>query len=170
MAKCHRPGAGSRRFPSISTASLRRRLIAAVSCGCTAPLHPRKHRAQPPKPMRNLGSDRLSELLKIDISDPDSDPGTSSDDDDSESETRRKIEAFEELQGAVKGLQRECGERRRAAAAAVRRLAKGDAEARKTLAMLGAIPPLIGMIESDDLEAQISALYALLNLGIGNDM
>ncbi|ONK69065.1 uncharacterized protein A4U43_C05F18920 [Asparagus officinalis] len=36
--------------------------------------------------------------------------------------------------------------------------------------MLEAIPPLIGMIDSEDAESQISALYALLNLVIGNDL
>ncbi|KAG1347895.1 putative U-box domain-containing protein 13 [Cocos nucifera] len=36
--------------------------------------------------------------------------------------------------------------------------------------MLGAIPPLVGMLDSPDIDFQISALYALLILGIGNDL
>ncbi|KVH95102.1 U-box domain-containing protein 6-like [Cynara cardunculus var. scolymus] len=52
----------------------------------------------------------------------------------------------------------------------VRELAKDDSEARTNLALLGAIPPLVAMLDSDHLDSQISALYALLNLGIGNDL
>ena len=53
----------------------------------------------------------------------------------------------------------------------MRLLAKEDPEARVTLAMLGAIPPLVSMIddESRTADAQIASLYAMLNLGIGND-
>ncbi|XP_076927136.1 U-box domain-containing protein 45-like [Bidens hawaiensis] len=51
----------------------------------------------------------------------------------------------------------------------VRELAKVDSEARTKLALLGAIQPLVAMLEYEDLESQISALYALLNIGIGND-
>ncbi|BAT96980.1 hypothetical protein VIGAN_09031500 [Vigna angularis var. angularis] len=58
---------------------------------------------------------------------------------------------------------------RRIAAERVRSLAKEDAEARANLAMLGAIPPLVGMLDSEDAHSQIASLYALLNLGIGND-
>ncbi|EHA8587827.1 hypothetical protein COCNU_scaffold003335G000010 [Cocos nucifera] len=36
--------------------------------------------------------------------------------------------------------------------------------------MLGAIPPLVGMLDSSDIDLQISALYALLILGIINDL
>ncbi|KAI3728080.1 hypothetical protein L6452_16708 [Arctium lappa] len=52
----------------------------------------------------------------------------------------------------------------------VRELAKDDSEARRNLALVGAIPPLVAMLDSDDLDSQISALYALLNIGIGNDL
>ncbi|KAI3713633.1 hypothetical protein L1987_72216 [Smallanthus sonchifolius] len=52
----------------------------------------------------------------------------------------------------------------------VRELAKGDSEARTNFGLLGAIPPLVAMLDSGDLDSQISALYALLNLGIGNDL
>ncbi|PWA88508.1 Armadillo [Artemisia annua] len=51
----------------------------------------------------------------------------------------------------------------------VRELAKEDSEARTSFASLGAISPLVVMLDSKDLDSQISALYALLNLGIGND-
>ncbi|KAK3434054.1 hypothetical protein EUGRSUZ_D01477 [Eucalyptus grandis] len=40
----------------------------------------------------------------------------------------------------------------------VRLLAKEDSEARTTLAMLGAIPPLVGMLDSSDLDSQIASL------------
>ncbi|KAG1334976.1 hypothetical protein COCNU_03G010950 [Cocos nucifera] len=36
--------------------------------------------------------------------------------------------------------------------------------------MLSTIPPLVGMLNSLDIDFQISALYALLILGIGNDL
>jgi hypothetical protein len=49
-------------------------------------------------------------------------------------------------------------------------LCKEDGKARVTLSMLGAIPPLVGMLDLEDFECQIDALYALLNLGIGNDV
>ncbi|ONK63661.1 uncharacterized protein A4U43_C07F17580 [Asparagus officinalis] len=52
----------------------------------------------------------------------------------------------------------------------VRRLAKDNAEARETLAMLEAIPPHARKIDSDDTTLKIESLYALLNLGIRNDI
>ncbi|KAJ3677217.1 hypothetical protein LUZ60_002941 [Juncus effusus] len=89
-----------------------------------------------------------------------------------EEETRRKVEVFEEFQRVASELQSNGNaDRRSEAAAEIRRLAKGDVEARETLAMLGVIPPLIAMLDPEsDLESQISALYAILNLGVGNDM
>lgn len=95
-------------------------------------------------------------------------------------ETKMKEEALDALKRVVGELQaaaaREVddgGECRKkvAAASEVRLLAKEDPEARVTLAMLGAIPPLVSMIddESRDADARIASLYALLNLGIGND-
>ncbi|CAA6670970.1 unnamed protein product [Spirodela intermedia] len=92
-----------------------------------------------------------------------------------EAETRRKMEALEVLQGVVKRLQprddveNEQDLRKMEAAKDVRRLAKEDTEARETLAMLGAIPPLVGMLDSADVNIQEASLYALLNLGVGND-
>ncbi|KAL9442892.1 hypothetical protein AB3S75_016287 [Citrus x aurantiifolia] len=86
------------------------------------------------------------------------------------SEIKKKEEALEELKIVVKDLQSENEEQRREAASKVRSLAKENSETRVTLAMLGAIPPLAGMLDFQLVDSQISALYALLNLGIGNDL
>nr|GFD09393.1 hypothetical protein [Tanacetum cinerariifolium] len=48
-------------------------------------------------------------------------------------------------------------------------LKEEDSEARTSFALLGAIAPLVAMLDSKDLDSQIAALYALLNLGIGID-
>lgn len=103
-----------------------------------------------------MKSEKLSDLLNIA-------------DSEIEGDTRKKEEALHELKRSVKELQVEDLTRRRMAAAKVRMLAKEDVEVRGTLAMLGAIPPLVGMLDLDDVHSQISSLYALLNLGIGND-
>lgn len=100
-------------------------------------------------------------------------------------ETKKKEEALEVLKRVVRELQSAAAargdeeggdndggdcQRKLAAATEVRLLAKEDSEARVTLAMLGAIPPLVSMIDDSRIvEAQIASLYALLNLGIGND-
>ena len=92
-----------------------------------------------------------------------------------ETETRSKTEEFEELQNVVRKLQSYGVEKcdrdffRKEAAAELRKLAKNDETARETLAMLGAIPPLVEMLDSDEIDVQIASLYALLNLGIRND-
>ncbi|XP_052724127.1 U-box domain-containing protein 4 [Vigna angularis] len=86
-----------------------------------------------------------------------------------DAEVERKEEALAELKRVVKELREEDFSMRRIAAERVRSLAKEDAEARANLAMLGAIPPLVGMLDSEDAHSQIASLYALLNLGIGND-
>lgn len=96
--------------------------------------------------------------------------------------TKKKEETLEVLKRVVRDLQAEstaegeCGddggywEKKIAAASEVRLLAKDDTEARVTLGMLGAIPPLVSMIDDSPVgDAQIASLYALLNLGIGND-
>lgn len=83
--------------------------------------------------------------------------------------TKKKEETLEILKRVAKDLQAE-GEKKVMAASEVRLLAKDDAEARVTLAMLGAIPPLVSMIDdSQNEDALIAYLYALLNLAIGND-
>ncbi|KAJ4707795.1 U-box domain-containing protein [Melia azedarach] len=89
---------------------------------------------------------------------------------EAESEIKKKEEALTELKNVVKDLQAENEEGRREAARKVRFLAKENPETRVTLAMLGSIPPLAGMLDFEDVDSQISALYALLNLGIGNDL
>ncbi|KAJ6406152.1 hypothetical protein OIU84_009804 [Salix udensis] len=89
---------------------------------------------------------------------------------ESESETRKKVEVLEGMKRVVRELQVDEGVKRREAACNVRLLCKDDAKARVTLSMVGAIPPLVGMLDLEDFECQIDALYALLNLGIGNDV
>lgn len=85
--------------------------------------------------------------------------------------TKKKVEALDELKRVAKELQVEDDSaKRKEAASRVRLLAKEDVEARATLAMLGVIPPLVALLDSADVVAQIASLYALLNLGIGNDV
>ncbi|ESQ53992.1 hypothetical protein EUTSA_v10024943mg [Eutrema salsugineum] len=97
-------------------------------------------------------------------------------------ETKKKEEALEVLKRVVRELQASAAaargfdddggdcQKKLTAASEVRLLAKEDSEARVTLAMLGAIPPLVSMIDDSRIaDAQIASLYALLNLGIGND-
>uniref|UniRef100_A0A5B7AQJ2 Putative U-box domain-containing protein 7-like n=1 Tax=Davidia involucrata TaxID=16924 RepID=A0A5B7AQJ2_DAVIN len=193
MAKCHRnvvgsmvlnrPGSGhSRLWMAFSGASFRRKIIDTMSCGGS------RHRqddfavkplAEKPKsPNENqrtecrsgsrsetkkrVGrSEKLSELLRLSES---SEPGL---DGETEEEVKKKVEALEELKRVVKRLQ--CDDDVLQGAIDVRRLTKDDSEARTTLALLGAIPPLIALLDLDDLDSQIASLYALLNLGIGND-
>lgn len=90
---------------------------------------------------------------------------------------KRKEDRLQELREAVKMVQIVKTEERENGTKRVRRMAKEDPEARPTLTMLGAIPPLIPMIDDghcdsdgDVGESQVEALYALLNLGIGNDL
>ncbi|KAI3692096.1 hypothetical protein L6452_31905 [Arctium lappa] len=113
------------------------------------------------KNCKNKKSEKLAELLRMSES-------WSSEEEEVE-DVKKKVEVLEELKRVVKMLQ--CGGDAEVLGGAkeVRRLAKEDLDARTTLALLGAIPPLIAMLDSDDLDSQIAALYALLNLGIGND-
>lgn len=109
----------------------------------------------------NSKSEKLSDLLNLaDWSENEADAVA----------TKRKMEALDGLKRVVRELQVEDEVMRREAASSVRSLTKEDLEARGTLAMLGAIPPLVGMLDAEDFDTQIAALYALLNLGIGNDM
>ncbi|OAY27471.1 U-box domain-containing protein 12 [Manihot esculenta] len=105
---------------------------------------------------RNRKSEKLSDLLCIAEA-------------ETEIETKKKVEALEELKRVVKELQVESETKRKEAACCVRLLSKEDSVVRVTLAMLGAIPPLVGMLDVEEVESQIASLYALLNLGIGND-
>ncbi|XP_071740794.1 U-box domain-containing protein 45-like [Rutidosis leptorrhynchoides] len=108
--------------------------------------------------VKNKKSDKLSELLRM-----------SELYEEEEEAVKKKVENLEELKAVVKRLQ--CGGNDDVLGGAkdVRKLAKEDSDVRTMLALLGAIPPLVGMLDSEDLDSQIAALYALLNLGIGND-
>ncbi|CDP18784.1 unnamed protein product [Coffea canephora] len=174
------PG-GGRQF-KIWSASFRRIILDTVRCG-TRQHHKHdntgKLTIQEPKPEPGIdltayptntppsGSDKLSDLLKL--SEKENEP------DEEEAEAvKRKVEALEELKTVVKNLQSSSSDvRALEAAKEVRRLAKGDSQARTTLALLGAIPPLVALLDAPplppDVCPKIPALYALLNLGIGND-
>lgn len=84
-----------------------------------------------------------------------------------EDEVKKKTKVLDEFKIVVKGLQ--CDDVLWGAKE-IRRLTKEDPHARTTLALLGSIPTLVGMLDckENDVEFQISALYALLNLGIAN--
>lgn len=117
------------------------------------------------------GSDKLSDLLRL------SEFSEKENEEDEEEEVRKKVEALEALKKAVKKLQGNSSSSQNGndlinvieGAKEIRKLTKDDSEARTTLALLGAIPPLVALLDSPDLSSQIAALYALLNLGIGND-
>ncbi|XP_012451835.1 U-box domain-containing protein 45 [Gossypium raimondii] len=175
---------------SFSAASFRRKILDAMSCGSSS-----RHRQQlmqemiydavrppPPPPtstttirsvlkqsnepiktkrpvknsINNGKPDKLADLLNLEEA-------------ESDAETTKKVQALEGLKRLVKELQMEKEENKRAAASRVRLLTKDDPESRVTLAMLGTIPPLVAMLDFEDSNSQIAALYALLNLGIGND-
>ncbi|KAJ7958509.1 U-box domain-containing protein [Quillaja saponaria] len=199
MAKCHRNnveslvldhqsstrtenvGGHSRKWNSFSSSSFRRLVFDAVSCGGTryhcndrdfeitstetisAQKKPKetqpeqKERPLKSQPKVNRKSEKLSDLLNLTETEIDV-------------ETKKKEEGLEELKRVVMELQVEDLPKREIAATNVRLLAKDDLEVRGTLAMLGAIPPLVGMLDLENVNAQVAALYALLNLGIGNDV
>ncbi|KAL6656013.1 hypothetical protein ACP70R_006839 [Stipagrostis hirtigluma subsp. patula] len=174
VVRCaHADAGGFRLWPIFSAAAVRRKLLEVLTCGgggagggsCRG-----RTAYQSPQRMPRPRSDRLVELLQAEPSE--------CGDDDAEAAAVRKAEALEELKGVVGALQAGGGGgadgcmSRVEAAVAVRRKAKDDAGARETLAMLGAIPPLVAMLDEADAdgeEATAAALYALLNLGIGND-
>ena len=186
MAKCHRNNVGSlvldgpttgghsRIWTSFSGSAFRRKLFNAMSCGGGGSRHRPNSDfivetrsvskpSKPPEKPKKAKSEKLSDLLNM--------AECSSSETDTEAETKKKVEALEELKLVAKELQGEDSAKRKAAASNVRLRAKEDSEARATLAMLGAIPPLVGMLDhhENDAESQIASLYALLNLGIGND-
>ncbi|XP_021864680.2 U-box domain-containing protein 45 [Spinacia oleracea] len=198
MAKCHPPrnDVGSlilnhpsshhhnhcRRWTSFSL----RKLLATVSCGggtkakTSDDPKPQIKKPEPkPKPISpsnvssRAESGKLADLLNLSSSSCSS--GRREKVEEDVVEVRRKEERLEELRAAVKLLQNESDvEERESGAKSVRSFAKEDSEARCTLAMLGAIPPLVSMLDNendnDDDQSLIQALYALLNLGIGNDL
>lgn len=179
VARCaHADAGGFRIWPIFSAASLRRKVLEVLACGggggggdgggsCRGRTAYRSPQRIPrPRPR----SDRLAELLRAEQ------PSECSDEAEAEAEAAaRKVEALEELKGVVGALRDGGGDgcmSRVEAAMAVRSKAKDDAGAREMLAMLGAIPPLVAMLdEGGDVGEDVTtaALYALLNLGIGND-
>jgi len=181
VARCALADAGGfRLWPIFSAAALRRKVLEVLTCGggggadgggsCRGRTPYRSPQRMPrPRPR----SDRLAELLRVE------EPCECGGDEDEADAAARKVEALEELKGVVGALQAGGGVpcmSRVEAAAAVRRKAKDDAAAREMLAMLGAIPPLVAMLddggdggEEEEEEVTAAALYALLNLGIGND-
>ncbi|CAM0951379.1 unnamed protein product [Alopecurus aequalis] len=176
VARCvHADAAGFRLWPIFSAATLRRKLLVVLTCGgggggcCrgrTSFRSPQQRTQSQPRPR----SDRLAELLRAE-------PSECGDDEGEADAAARKAALLEELKVVVGALQD--GDRdiaggvswRVEAATVVRRKAKDDAMAREMLAMLGAIPPLVAMLDESGggVELLAAALYALLNLGIGND-
>ncbi|KAL0557602.1 hypothetical protein IC582_006150 [Cucumis melo] len=199
MAKCHSNTIGSvavhgisganaptRHFrfcTSFSGAAFRRRIYDAVSCGGSSRYRHRykdeimdedptmgngsvsrdlKEQEEEKPRKQKLGngkSEKLVDLLNL----------ADSVELENEAETRRKEEELKELKHTVKDLQAEDLGKRKSAASSVRLMAKEDLVIRGTLALLGAIPPLVAMLDLEDEQSQIAALYALLNLGIGNN-
>ncbi|KAF8086097.1 hypothetical protein N665_0635s0027 [Sinapis alba] len=170
MAKCHRNNVDPlhlHRIPSASSSStslnsfsrstFRRLILDAISCGGSS----RYQRELQQDEDKTTKSEKLCDLLNLTKME----TGL-----ETTKKKKKEEETLEILKRVVKDLQGE-GEKKVMAASEVRLLAKDDTEARVTLAMLGAIPPLVSMIEDDSLneDAKIASLYALLNLGIGND-
>ncbi|KAM0895232.1 hypothetical protein ACQ4PT_023958 [Festuca glaucescens] len=163
-----------RLWPIFSAATLRRKLLEVLTCGGGGGSCRGRTSYRSPKPrtqsMPRPRSDRLAELLRAE-------PSECGDDEGEADAAARKAEVLEELKVVVAALQD--GDTGSAggvswpveAATVVRRKAKDDAMAREMLAMLGAIPPLVAMLDDSGggEELLAAALYALLNLGIGND-
>ncbi|XP_058781045.1 U-box domain-containing protein 15-like [Vicia villosa] len=167
MAKCHRSNVDSLVLDHrphaknttadnfcISASSIRRIIFDAVSCGGTS-RHRHRHRVELHNDKEEK-HEKLLDLLNIPVHATDA-------------ESKKKEEMLLEVKRVVKELREEDSTKRRMAAARVRLLTKDDAEARGAVAMLGAISPLVGMLDSEDVYSQIDSLYALLNIGIGND-
>ncbi|KAF0911450.1 hypothetical protein E2562_008323 [Oryza meyeriana var. granulata] len=167
-------GGGFRLWPIFSAASLRRKLLEVLTCaggGAGGGSCRSRSAYRSPQPKPRPRSDRLAELLRAE-------PSECGDDVVDADAAVKKAEALEELKVVVGALQAGDGDNagggdmcRVEAATVVRRKAKDDAGAREMLAMLGAIPPLVAMLDESDggEELVAAALYALLNLGIGND-
>uniref|UniRef100_A0A5B7C240 Putative Armadillo n=1 Tax=Davidia involucrata TaxID=16924 RepID=A0A5B7C240_DAVIN len=94
----------------------------------------------------------LSDLLRLSES---SETGL---DGEAEEEVKKNVEALEELNRVVKRLQCDDDDVLRGAID-VRRLTKEDSEERMTLALLGAIPPLVASLDLNDLDSHITSLY-----------
>ncbi|KAE8819138.1 U-box domain-containing protein 7 [Hordeum vulgare] len=177
VVRCvHADAGGFRLWPVFSAATMRRKLLEVLTCGggggggsCrgrTSFRSPQPRAQSQPRPR----SDRLAELLRAE-------PSECGDDEGEADAAVRKTAALEELKVVVAALQDGEGDVaggvswRVEAATVVRRKAKDDALAREMLAMLGAIPPLVAMLDQSGggEELLAAALYALLNMGIGND-
>ncbi|CAK8568558.1 unnamed protein product [Lathyrus sativus] len=190
MAECHRSNVDSLVLDHrhhakntttdnfcISASSIRRIIFDAVSCGGTSRHRHRHHEElhndigsststasfasvtvchKEKKHVQEEKHEKLLDLLNVQVHVTDA-------------ESKKKEEILLELKQVVKELRDEDSTKRRMAAARVRLLTKDDTEARGSLAMLGAISPLVGMLDSEDVHSQIDSLYALLNIGIGND-
>lgn len=170
MARCAHADAGGFRFwPIFSAAALRRKLLEVLTCGGGGSCRSRAA-FRSPQPRPRPRSDRLAELLRVE-------PSECGDDEAEADAAVRKVEALEGLKVVVGALQDGGGDNaggdmcRIEAATVVRRKARDDADAREMLAMLGAISPLVAMLDESDGDEELlaAALYALLNLGIGND-
>lgn len=112
---------------------------------------------------KKVGSEKLSDFLNISCTE----KKTAEDRD----LRRKKAEEMKRVVTMLTGGADDQREKIVEAASEIRRLAKDDSSARSLLAVVGAIPPLVGMIDSESDDAsKIAALYALLNLGIGNDL
>ncbi|CAN8284227.1 unnamed protein product [Cochlearia groenlandica] len=183
MATCHRNNVDSlilHRTPSASSSSssasafsrstLRRIIFDAISCGGSSRYRRENDDEDDGEDKTNftaigsksepigMKSEKLSDLLNL----------------TKKTETKKEEEKMEIMKRVVRDLKEAetAAEAVAAAAAAseVRLLAKDDVEARVILAINGAITPLVSMIgESRNAETQICAIYALLNIGIGND-
>ncbi|XP_037441545.1 U-box domain-containing protein 7-like [Triticum dicoccoides] len=177
VVRCvHADAGGFRLWPVFSAATMRRKLLEVLTCGggggggsCrgrTSFRSPQPRAHSQPRPR----ADRLAELLRAE-------PSECGDDEGEADAAVRKAAALEELKVVVAALQDREGDVaggvswRVEAATVVRRKAKDDAMAREMLAMLGAIPPLVAMLDQGGggEELLAAALYALLNMGIGND-
>ncbi|XP_021769427.1 U-box domain-containing protein 14-like [Chenopodium quinoa] len=154
-----------------------RKLLATVSCGGAAISKPSKPKnshhpntqINKPEPTPSThgpgGSGKLADLLNLSSSSCSSERREKVE--QNVEDVKKKEERLEELRMAVRLLH---SEERENGAKLVRSFAKEDAEARSTLAMLGAIPPLVAMLDYDHHQSLIQPLYALLNLGIANDL
>jgi hypothetical protein len=169
VARCSHADAGDfRLWPIFSVAALRRKVLEVLTCGGGKSAYQYRSPQRVPRPKPR--SERLGELLRAEPSERGDDVV------DAEEDAARKAEVLEELKAVVGALQAAGGGgegeacmSRVEAAVAVRSKAKGDAAARETLAMLGAIPPLVAMLDEGEVGEEATAAYALLNLGIGND-
>ncbi|KAE9586921.1 hypothetical protein Lal_00005008 [Lupinus albus] len=179
MAKCHRNDVGSialdhRRATKNSTSvshfrlwnsTLRRIIFDAVSCGSTS-----RYKYDNDGEITSTAStsrrekhaeDQKTEKKVMNVAENETE----------EASRKKKEEELREMKEMVKELEGEDLMKKRVAAKRVRKLAKEEElEVRGTLAMLGVIPLLVGMVDDQNsVESQIESLYALLNLGIGND-